>query len=313
MIKQFELEWKNRLPYIVANTSGSTGKPKETRLLKSDMIVSAKATNNFFGITSESVVALPLSTDYIAGKMMAVRAWMANCEILELPVSNEINLDRTVDFMCVVPTQIPSVLSKRGFIKKLLIGGAPLSFEQEKEISESGLEAWLGYGMTETCSHVALRRVGGDGTFMAMPGITFSLDCRGCLVIHSDLFSWRTLVTNDIVELKSPVSFIWRGRFDNVINSGGLKLHPEQLEEQFKQTINDLPPFFLIGENDSVLGQRLVMVMENPPYDILKKLKSLINDHRLLPKRVISVDHLPRTSSGKIRRILPEFTNEAKQ
>ena len=102
-INDFIREWESDCDYIVAHTSGSTGTPKEIRLPKSDMRVSAKATNSRFGITRRSVIAAPLSVDYIAGKMMCVRAIEAGCELLEMPVSNKVIIDRRIDLLAIVP------------------------------------------------------------------------------------------------------------------------------------------------------------------------------------------------------------------
>ena len=304
----FLQEWHNAEPFVVAHTSGSTGAPKSIRLLKSDMRASATATNRFFGIHSGSVLAIPLSADYIAGKMMAVRTDVAGCRLLELPVSNDVDIKEHVDLLAVVPSQIKSLLLNPDapqLVRNLLIGGAPLNDDLARQVTDAGFSAYLGYGMTETCSHVALRKIGNDDIFHAMPGISFSTDSRGCLIIESRNFSWKKLVTNDVVELVSAQSFRWLGRFDNVINSGGIKLHPEELEKEYRERIPSLPPFYLIGETDAMLGQRLVMVAENPDDRLLDNIREIISDHRKTPKRIISVTSLPQAANGKLRRILP--------
>ena len=272
------------------------------------MTASAEATNRFFGITEKSVVALPLSVDYIAGKMMVVRALTASCRLLELPVSNTVEINEKVNLLSVVPSQLPSLLSNQNSlnnIDNLLIGGAPLSISQEEKLVEKGVKAWLSYGMTETCSHVAIRRVGEDDVFKAMPGISFAVDMRGCLVILSENFSWKQIVTNDMVELVDSQSFRWLGRIDNVVNSGGLKLHPEQIERLIRKSIPDIVPFYLTSEVDEILGQRLVMVAEGAPDGLIDLLREKINNHRILPKRIVSAESLPLTSNGKVKRLKP--------
>lgn len=303
-MNDFIEEWNSPEPYITAHTSGSTGIPKPIRLLKSDMITSAKATNEFFGITSESILACPLSFDYIAGKMMAVRSIVANCWLIELPVSKNVSLQQEVDLLPVVPMQLDSIFrdsESLGKIRNLLIGGAPLSSNDEHLLIEKGVNAWVGYGMTETCSHVALRHVG-DDVYHAMPRITFETDSRGCLLICSDRFSWSRLVTNDCVELVGSNQMRWLGRADNVINSGGIKLHPEKIEAEIRKLIPDMPDFYLCGEPDETLGMRLVMVAECEDESILEQIRSAITNHRYVPKRIICVDKLPRTASGKVIR-----------
>ena len=307
-IDEFLKQWRDDSDYVVAQTSGSTGEPKTIRLLKSDMRVSAAATNAFFGITEKSTLALPLSPDYIAGKMMAVRAEMAGCTLWVQEPSNKVVVDRPVDLLAVVPTQLDSLLANPDaprLIGALLIGGAPMSDAQSNAVAAAGFNAWLGYGMTETCSHVALRRVGGEDLFRAMPGITFSTDDRDCLIVNSARYSWKTLATNDVVGLVSPTSFRWLGRADNVVNSGGVKLHPEVLEAEYRMLMPDLPDFFLTGEADERLGQRLVMVAVAPAPDLLKTIRAAIADHKRVPARIITVDELPRNKNGKLLRNLP--------
>ncbi len=308
-LNQFLAEWRNSESFVQACTSGSTGKPKHINLLKSDMIASARATNKFFGIKADSTIATPLSMQYIAGKMMAVRAEVAGCKMLHLPVSNNVLIDKPIDLLAVVPTQLDSLLKQpraTTLVRNILIGGAPLSADLSQRLVDAGFDAWLGYGMTETCSHVALRRVT-DTIFRAMPEIHFSIDKRDCLVIESDRFSWKRLVTNDIVNLLSDEQFVWLGRYDNVINSGGIKIHPEIAEEQLRAVIPNLPPFYLVGQPDAVLGERLVMVAEKPCDDLLDKIKASFPDRKRTPKLIIAVDQLPTTPGGhKIARTIPD-------
>jgi len=309
-VSKFLEEWLSDKEYVVAHTSGSTGTPKEIRLLKSDMTTSAKATNKFFGINKDSVLALPLSTDYIAGKMMVARAQIAGCRLIELPVSNTVNISERIDFIAVVPSQIQSLLDNPHapeLIGNILIGGAPLPDQLAEQLIKRGFRAWLGYGMTETCSHVAIRKIGDKEIFRAMPAISFDRDSRNCLVIKSENFSWKKLVTNDVVQLHGNIGFEWLGRYDNVINSGGIKIHPEIHEKDIRKYIPDIPPFYLLGEPDEKWGQALVMVVENPPAGLYDRLKALLKDKKTMPKRIIPVAELPKTVQGtKIRRVIPD-------
>lgn len=312
-INDFLKEWYSADDYVIAHTSGSTGIPKQIKLLKKDMVVSAEATNRFFGINSDSVLISPLSTDYIAGKMMVVRAEIAGCRLIEIPVSNRIELPCAVDLLPVVPSQIPSILENccsGKMIRNLLIGGAPLSDKLAEAVKSRGINAWLGYGMTETCSHVALRKVGEESIFTAMPGVEFRTDARDCLVILSDKYSWGSLVTNDVVRLIDSRRFEWLGRFDNVINSGGIKIHIESLEREISLLIPELSAFYLVGIPDEKWGTALAMVAVNPPVDIMEKLKATLPDKKKLPKKVFVVNNLPVTANGgKIRRIVPDSIN----
>lgn len=308
-MNKFLEEWRNSSDYVCAHTSGSTGRPKEIRLLKSDMRSSAAATNSFFGIGANSVLGIPLSADYIAGKMMAVRAELSGARLLELPVSNEIKLTEHVDLLAVVPSQLPSLLTSpdmRELISCLLIGGAAPSEEICRKITAAGYNAYISYGMTETCSHVALAEVAdANRVFRAMPGISFETDARGCLRIVAPAFSFGTLQTNDVVELLDARSFMWRGRADGVINSGGLKFFPEELERDYAPALQGCE-YYAVGLPDRKWGQCIALVVEGPSDGIFERLEQTISDRRRLPRRIISVESLPRTANGKIRRIDPE-------
>lgn len=304
-LDEFKIQWNDDHDYIIAHTSGSTGKPKEIRLLKSDMISSARATNNFFHITSDSRLLLPLSLDYIAGKMMAVRAFEAECELICVTPSNRFEVpDGKFDLVAVVPTQVDWLLVNPHLHKRLknvIVGGAPLAIDAEKALKAIDYNAWCTYGMTETCSHVAVRPCdGNDSPYQAMSGVTFTIDNRGCLIINAPHFSFKSLYTNDVVDIISPVTFRWKGRIDNVINSGGLKLHPEQIERLYAPYI--CQPFFLRGAPDPKWGQALELVVEGAgtAETMLACLKDI--DHKLLPKIVTFVEAIPRTATGKLLR-----------
>ncbi len=310
-MKDFIDEWRSPRPYIEAHTSGSTGQPKDILLLKSDMRVSALNTIRFFGLNENSVVAIPLSASYIAGKMMAVRAELCGGRLLELPVSNRIELVEPVDLISVVPSQLESLLQlDRELVRGILIGGAPMSTRQEEAVMASGIPAWIGYGMTETCSHVALRRVGASPVYHAVGDVTFTADKYGCLVIHSQEFSWKTLITRDVVSIESPTSFMWLGRADNVINSGGLKIHPEKLEEEIRLLLPGLQEFYIASEPHAKWGQAVVMVIDETEYtsfqDLPERLERGLSDSRHFPHRFLVTDKLPKTSNNKIIRKLPE-------
>lgn len=305
-IDDFIKRWRDGNDYIVAHTSGSTGRPKEIRLLKSDMVASAMATNNFFGIDSRSVIGLPLSVDYIAGKMAVVRSLLAGCRLLEMPVSNELHIDSHIDLLSVVPSQIDSLLTDPCVADRLgavIVGGAALSPGKRTALTDAGVRAFASYGMTETCSHVALCDMSvGNDVYKAMPGITFSVDDRDCLVIEAPAFSFRRLVTNDIVDLVDLSSFIWRGRYDNVINTGGIKYAAEELEVLYSIYIP--VPFYVTSIPDDKWGEAIAVVVECDEVEVdglMRTLRSVV-DHLRCPKKIIAVDSLERTSNGKIRR-----------
>ncbi len=307
-------EWRSGASVLNARTSGSTGAPKNIQLLRTDMLVSARATCRFFGIEKNDRIHCPLSLDYIAGKMMVVRAEVSGAALtLETPTNSPLGNDtdpRPIKLLPVVPSQIMALNGtlRPGAVENIIVGGAPMDASTEQTARKLPARIWATYGMTETCSHVALRDVSAGGRhFTALPGFTFSTDNRGCLVIEHDVMSFRRLVTNDVVQLLSPSGFIWLSRFDNVINSGGIKLFPEQLERLIAPHMGNIP-FYITSRPSAVWGEEAVMVTEqgavqNPPA-LLRKLHDAL-PHRHCPKAIIE-QPFTYTHTGKlIRKRLP--------
>lgn len=302
-------EWLSATPYVTAHTSGSTGDPKEIHLLKDDMKKSAMATCQFFGIDSSSVMLLPLSPSYIAGKMMIVRAIVSGARLhIEPPSSSPAKTDYgMLGLVPIVPAQLDGLLSSQFLpnVRNLLIGGSPLSADAETRVRQSGVKAWASYGMTETCSHVALRDItSGSEVYTMLPGISAATDSRGCLVINAPEFSFRQLATNDIVELIDSQHFRWIGRHDNVINSGGIKLHPELIERQISDIVN--APFYITGRPSEKWGEEAVLYIESTTVDkeaLMQRIKSTLDKYST-PKEIIAVPEFQRTDSGKIKRLI---------
>jgi O-succinylbenzoic acid--CoA ligase len=305
-LDEFYAEWDSDALYMVAHTSGSTGQPKEIHLLKSDMTASAKATNEFFGINSRSTLVCPLSLDYIAAKMMAVRARVAGAKLVMQTPSNTLNIDCETDLLAIVPSQVDSLLTQPTLsesVHNIIIGGAPLSAERRSRLINAGFNAYETYGMTETCSHVALKRIT-DEFFTAIAGVTFAVDDRWCLVVNVPHMSIKQVVTNDVVELHSSTAFTWLGRYDNVINTGGIKVHPEVLERKIAKIIGEGNTFFVTGVPHPMWGQLVVMAIVAEPEAIpaIEAKLSQNLDHRIMPKKIIAVDGVKRTANGKIIR-----------
>ncbi len=292
--------------HIIAHTSGSTGKAKRISLNKTDVMISAGETCRLFGIDSDSTLFLPLSIDYIAGKMMLARAETGNCRIIiEKPSNTPLSKDpgREITLAAIVPSQIFGLLDSRWvrYVRNIIVGGAPMSDEQEKALIESGIPSYATYGMTETCSHVALRPLG-TRQFRALSHVSFSQDNRDCIVIHSDKMSFGKLVTNDIVTLVSDKEFIWRGRYDNVINSGGIKLFPEEIEKKLSPSMENRN-FFITGRPNPKWGTEVVIAIEGEnPVDNLSVILETCLSKFERPKTIIYMKEFRRTSSGKIIR-----------
>ncbi len=307
---------------IVAHTSGSTGKPKEIHLPKSDLRASARLTNERLGINAGSLLYLCLSPDYIAGKMMIVRAIEAGAEIVEQEPSNEpmagYDSNRRVSLLAVVPSQLGYLINHPEYLQlvdTIIIGGGTLNNRIERWLAEKGVNALKTYGMTETCSHVALAPVSsGHEPFTAIGNVTFSLDERGCLVIHAPQFTQPTIVTNDIVDLLDERRFYWRGRHDNVINTGGLKVFPEEVEEAIARVL-PRAKFFVTSRPSEKWGEELLLVLQYPGLapgerkegevhpGLIARLKTLLPSHAI-PRHYLALPALPTTPTGKLLRQL---------
>lgn len=302
-------------PFVSAHTSGSTGKPKQILLNKEDMLRSARATVSFFGLGHNDMLGLPLSIDYIAGKMQVLRAFVAKARLwAEKPSSKPLSdyCGKRFALLPVVPMQLPHLLEsgKIKLAERILIGGSPLSPALERRLLDEGVQAWVSYGMTETCSHVALRKTGSE-TYEALPGISFQTDSGGRLRIMAPEFSFageNGLQTNDIVSLISPVSMQWLGRADNAINTGGVKVHPEQIEPRIADLLEGRE-FFIFGTPDARLGMAVTLAVETSEKagQLFLRLEPLLRerlDRYEMPRRIVTAERFPRTDSGKIIRRL---------
>jgi len=311
-IGAFIMDWLNDDDYVLVSTSGSTGLPKEIKLLKSHMRNSALATGNYFGLNENTNALSCLSATYIAGKMMLVRAMVLGWDIhLVSPIANPLeNLTESYDFCAMVPLQVESSLTDLHKIKKLIIGGAPMSSSLHEQLQAVTTNCYATYGMTETITHIAVKRINKlsvslsavESYFNTLPNVSISQDDRGCLVIEAPKVSYEPIVTNDIVNIHSDREFEWLGRFDNVINSGGVKLFPEQIEQKLSQLIKKR--FFVAGIPDEQLGEQLILIIES---DVRLNLsKSDYQNCQLskyeIPKRVFILSKLIETPTGKIQR-----------
>lgn len=303
----FVAQWIDSSDYIDAHTSGSTGTPKPIRLLKSDMRISARNTCEFFRLDSQSTLVLPLSSDYIAGKMMIVRALeCGGTLIIEQPSNNPLPTCRmaTIDLIAIVPSQIDGLLKSTQFhkIKNVIIGGGRIPESMEHKLENvSSANIYATYGMTETCSHVALRRIG-DKRYHALPGFTFDIDERGCLIIKTEEMSFGQLTTNDLVELENNHSFRWLGRYDNIINSGGIKLVPEQIETKIAPLVCG-HNFYVTSRKSDKWGDELGLIIEcDTEIPHLNRRLSDILTSVERPKFIAYEPNFQRTSSGKIIR-----------
>ena len=351
-LEEFLSEWNNDSDRVLVHTSGSTGKPKPMMVEKKRMLNSARITCDFLGLKSGDTALLCMSLDYIAGKMVVVRSIERHLQLIAVHPSGhplkDIADNQEITFAAMVPMQVyntlqvPEERERLCHIKHLIIGGGAIDEALGKQLKAlpGDIAIWSTYGMTETLSHIALRRINGKEAsdwYTPFDSVKISQTEEGCLVIDAPLVCDKPLVTNDIVEIKekecnlSSPSYIYnkvgnaglrfriKGRKDNVICSGGIKIQIEEVEALLKPYLDK--PFMLAKKKDEKFGEIEVLLTEDE--DIKKveatvrrllsddSVKDSIHDDSLakdsakkywIPREYMHVEHLPLTETGKPKR-----------
>ncbi|MCD6543286.1 MAG: AMP-binding protein [Flavobacteriaceae bacterium] len=310
----FLSEWFDDSGSIEVSTSGSTGKPKKIQLKKEFMINSAKATGDFFDLNSRTTALMCLPIKYIAGKMMLVRAMILgwHLDVIESDSFPLKGIKKTYEFSAMVPLQLYNSLGEIDRIKKLIIGGGLVSRDLQSKLLDLPTKIYATYGMTETITHIAIKPLNRASlrrgttwqslySYTTLPNIKITIDNRNCLVINAPKISSEEVITNDLVKIISNNQFKWLGRYDHIINSGGIKLIPEQIEEKLSAVIDCR--FFVAGLPDKILGEKLILVVEGLAQENLKSqisnLKS-INKFEV-PKSIYFLDFFIETETKKIQ------------
>ncbi|MBC7439346.1 MAG: AMP-binding protein [Flavobacterium sp.] len=299
-VGNFLLDWFDEKDFIEMQTSGSTGIAKTIRVKKQAMVNSAIATGDFFELSPGDKVLNCLPVKYVAGKLMFVRSFILGLDMdFVAPTSRPLKNNETIyDFSAMVPLQAQNSIAELKNVKKLIVGGAKINDELEKELLKLSTRSFETYGMTETVSHIAAKKVG-DKIFTVLPNVSVNIDDRNCLVIEALSISDGKIITNDLVNLISPAQFEFLGRLDNVINSGGIKLMPEQIEEKLTSLISQR--FFVIGLPDVDLGEKLVLVIEGEKFDVDQSIFNKLDKYEK-PKEILFVPQFKETGNGKIIR-----------
>ena len=324
-VQVFLQNWFTTNESVLAQTSGSTGPPKTIVLQRSQMIASAQLTALHFGFRPGMRVLLPLSADFIAGKMMLVRAMVSGLDVYVVAPTQKLHtLFPEVEFVFtpMVPAQLHALLSNKRATARfgtILLGGSDVSPQLQQLLAGMGeQEVWQGFGMTETVSHIALRRLHpqAESSYLTLPGLLTEADEAGQLRIWGAVTNYHWLKTNDVVAFDEPGRFRWLGRRDNVIISGGHKLHPETLESKLRALANEKtelaflasPHYYISAQPDPKYGQVPVLiaakkwVLAAPDWE---SLQPLLRQHLAsweMPRVILAVDALAYTSNGKIQR-----------
>ena len=315
--------WMNDRPDVAVRTSGSTGTPK-TLLIRKDLFLnSAAMTLDFLKVHPGEKALLCLSANYIAGKMMIVRAMSGRLKLTAVSPQVEAILshDDSVDFSAMVPLQARAILNRTDGrsrierIGKLLLGGAPITPDLEKQLAPLGNQIYATYGMTETVSHIALRRLNGPDRspyYRVFPGVSISTDGNGCLMIDAPALADHPIRTTDIVRMVGQTEFEIIGRYDNIVNSGGIKYSPEVIEQKLADVISDR--FIISSMPDPKLGEKLILIIEavnRHQYD-WNRLKALLQERLSpyeCPKRAFFLEKFPTAGNDKLSR--REITRKA--
>ena len=309
-------EWNNDSVYVEVKTSGSTGEPKRMLVEKRRMLNSARITCDFLGLKPGDTALLCMSTDYIAGKMMVVRSIERRLKLISVPPSGHPLADNyqlstinyQLNFAAMVPMQVynslqvPVEKERLMAIRHLIIGGGAIDEEMEAELRSFPNAVWSTYGMTETLSHIALRRISGPEAsewYTPFPTVTLSTNDEGCLVIDAPEVCAQTLVTNDIVELKPDGRFRIRGRKDNVICSGGIKIQIEEVEQALKKYVR--VPYIITKRKDPKFGEIVVLLTEGDTAQVQTICQQVLPKYHQ-PKLYLKIDKIPLTETGKPAR-----------
>lgn len=309
----FIAEWNGPDETVEVSTSGSTGVPKVMQMPKSAMRASALLTAEYFGLGVNSSVLLALPSAYIAGKMVIVRALTCGWQLwFTEPAANPvIELEHELDFASFTPMQMMAILDENPdqlkFIRIILVGGAEIKPQLAARIAAVHSGCYETYGMTETVSHIAVKKVDGKSQlFEALPGVTCSTDDRNCLVIRASHLGKGEIITNDVVELTDSRHFQLLGRADDVINSGGVKLFPQSIEAKLEKVITG--NYYITSVPHESRGQAVVLMIEGeaPDEDSMRlleeKIKPVLSKFEL-PAEIRFVTRFSRTESGKVKRI----------
>jgi O-succinylbenzoic acid--CoA ligase len=313
-LETFLEEWNNASETVLVHTSGSTGDPKPMWVEKCRMLASARRTNDFLGLKEGDTALLCMSLDYIAGKMMVVRALERGLRLINVePSGHPLAMTQRghspcVTFAAMVPLQVYNSLQvdeereRLMQVRHLIIGGGAVDDSLAESLKDFPNAVWSTYGMTETLSHIALRRLNGPDAsdwYRPFDSVRLSLSEEGCLVIDAPEVCATTLVTNDIAELRPDGSFRILGRKDNVICSGGIKIQAEEVERQLRPHLRE--PYLITKRQDDKFGEVVVLLTEGSVDEARQVCERILPKYHQ-PRVYLHMDQIPLTETGKPAR-----------
>ena len=310
-VEKFKSEWQSSSPTITLQTSGSTGSPKAMLVPKAGMKKSALRTSDFFRFKEGQTALLCMPLKYVGAKMVAIRAWLQGMHLISISPSLHpfAHLRQPVDFVSLTPLQayetlqVPRERRLLAGCKNVLLGGGAISPTLEAMLCQLPCAVWSSYGMTETYSHIALRRINGPTAtayYQLLDDVEISTNDSGALIINDTYTGVGPLTTNDVVELIDQKRFIPIGRLDNIVNCGGIKHTLDQLEKQLCEFPH---PFFLAKRKDERFGEVIIMIYEaEQKFETIKTFCTERLHKYAVPRDFIRVDKLPLTENGKPQR-----------
>lgn len=309
-LEEFLAEWHNDSPTVLVHTSGSTGKPKPMLVEKRRMEASARVTCRFLGLKQGDTALLCMPLDYIAGKMMVVRSMVCGLRLVVVNPSGTPSWNGRIVFAAMVPLQVYNLLgtaegrARLMAIRHLIIGGGAIDDGLATALKDFPNAVWSTYGMTETLSHIALRRLNGSEAsdwYTPFEGVSLSQTDDGCLVIDAPAVHEGLLVTNDIVEMKTPGGqFRILGRKDNTICSGGVKIQAEEVERLLHGQLQE--PYLISKRQDPKFGEVVVLLTQSSDLEAVEAVCRRVLPKYWQPRHYVHVDHIPLTATAKPAR-----------
>lgn len=311
-VLDFVRQWLTGTQEFGLTTSGSTGAPQPITLQRRQLEASARRTGDFFDLGPGDRALVCLNCEYIGGRMMLVRGLERHLHLTIVEPRADPFADvapaAEFDFAAFVPLQLQAMLvaghaRRLNQLRVVLVGGAPADTTLQAALQPLTVPVYLTYGMTETCSHVALRPLNGPAattSYRVLPGIAAGQDERGCLTLRGDVTDNQLVVTNDLVRLLDAHTFEWLGRADFVINSGGVKVPAEKVELVLEVALAEIGAArrcFVVGQPDERLGQVVTALVEGPALSAALQTQL----ERLLAER------LDRYEQPRVLRYVPEF------
>lgn len=316
----FIRDWFTDKEEFTLQTSGSTGEPKRISITRQQIVASALASERALDLKKNYSALVCIDTKYIGGKMMLARSFVTDMKIWAVdPCAcplQKIPVDHCVNFAAFVPYQVHAMIASNhphllDNPDTIIIGGAPVDEHLIKKLQSYRSRFYATYGMTETISHVALRLLNSaerSDLYHTLPEVNITLDSRNCIVINAPYLA-QEVVTNDLAEFTTSGQFRWLGRYDNVINTGGVKVIPEKIEAALNNIFSEAGisnRFFIHSIPDVALGNKVILVLEAsdnvshivekilPRFPFLQKFER--------PKAIFTVTSFVSGGNGKINR-----------